>query len=145
MIVDVGGGHGTACQKIVKKNPLLKFTVQDLPSVAEGAVAVSTSKCVSTLRTYQQSTLSTGTNLSPRQSEAARLRSKRMIFSLRNQSKTRTYSCSGPPPRLAEPEGDRDSQAVERSGRPREDKGGRYRCDPLIHMCSRSKADAWNR
>ena len=40
-IVDVGGGTGTACQEIMKKNPLLKFTVQDLPSVAEQAVAVS--------------------------------------------------------------------------------------------------------
>jgi len=38
MIVDVGGGHGTACQGIMKKNPLVKFTVQDLPSVVEGAI-----------------------------------------------------------------------------------------------------------
>ena len=42
-IVDVGGGIGTACQEIMKKNPLLKFTVQDLPSVSEQAIAVSTS------------------------------------------------------------------------------------------------------
>ena len=95
MIVDVGGGHGTACQEIMKKNPQLKFTVQDLPSVAEGAIAVSTSKSTLTLRTYQQSTLSTGTNMSPRLSQMARSRSKRMIFSLRNQSKTQVYSCSG--------------------------------------------------
>ena len=42
-IVDVGGGIGTACQEIMKKNPLLKFTIQDLPSVSERAIAVSTS------------------------------------------------------------------------------------------------------
>ena len=40
-IVDVGGGVGSACQEIMKKNPSLKFTVQDLPSVAEEAIAVS--------------------------------------------------------------------------------------------------------
>ena len=43
MVVDVGGGYGTACREIMKKNPLLKFAVQDLPSVTEGAIAVSTS------------------------------------------------------------------------------------------------------
>ena len=96
MIVDVGGGSGTACQEIMKKNPLLKFTVQDLPSVAEGAIAVSTSTSISTLDPiYRQGTRSTGTDMSPRQSETARLRFKHMIFSLRNQSKTQTYSCSG--------------------------------------------------
>ena len=96
MIVDVGGGRGTACQEIMKKNPLLKFTVQDLPSVAEGAIAVSTSTSISTLEPiYQQSARSIGTNLSPRRSEMARSRSKHTIFSLRNQSKTRIYSCSG--------------------------------------------------
>lgn len=40
-IVDVGGGIGSASQEILKKNPALKFTVQDLPSVAEEALAVS--------------------------------------------------------------------------------------------------------
>jgi len=38
-IVDVGGGTGTACREIMGKNPLLKFTVQDLPSVYDQAVA----------------------------------------------------------------------------------------------------------
>jgi len=42
-IVDVGGGVGTACQEIMKKNPLLKFTVQELPSVIGQANAVSSS------------------------------------------------------------------------------------------------------
>lgn len=41
-IVDVGGGVGSACHEIMKKNPLLKFTVQDLPTVTEQATAVST-------------------------------------------------------------------------------------------------------
>lgn len=41
-IVDVGGGIGTACHEIMKKNPLLKFTIQDLPSVSGQAIAVST-------------------------------------------------------------------------------------------------------
>jgi 16S rRNA G1207 methylase RsmC len=40
-IVDVGGGIGTACREIMKKNPLLKFTLQDLPGVTDDAVAVS--------------------------------------------------------------------------------------------------------
>ena len=40
-IVDVGGGIGSASHEIIKKNPLLKFTVQDLPNVAEQATAVS--------------------------------------------------------------------------------------------------------
>ena len=43
MIVDVGGGHGTACREIMKKNPLLKFTIEDLPGATEGAITVSTS------------------------------------------------------------------------------------------------------
>lgn len=36
-IVDVGGGIGSACRDIMKKNPLLKFVVQDLPSVTDQA------------------------------------------------------------------------------------------------------------
>ena len=39
-IVDVGGGVGSACHEVMKKNPLLKFTIQDLPNVAEQAIAV---------------------------------------------------------------------------------------------------------
>ena len=46
-IVDVGGGIGTACQEIMKKNPLLEFTIQDLPSVSTQAIAVSTSTVIS--------------------------------------------------------------------------------------------------
>lgn len=38
-IVDVGGGVGTACQAIMKKNPFVKFTIQDLPKVIEEAIA----------------------------------------------------------------------------------------------------------
>jgi len=38
-VVDVGGGIGVACHKIMKENPFLKFTVQDLPAMNEGAVA----------------------------------------------------------------------------------------------------------
>jgi len=38
-IVDVGGGTGSACRDIMETNPLLKFTVQDLPRVCEQAVA----------------------------------------------------------------------------------------------------------
>lgn len=41
-IVDVGGGIGSACHEIMKTNPLLNFVVQDLPSVADQAVVVST-------------------------------------------------------------------------------------------------------
>ena len=40
-IVDVGGGVGSACHEIMRKNPSLKFTVQDLPSAVEHAIAVS--------------------------------------------------------------------------------------------------------
>ena len=40
-IVDVGGGVGSACHEIMKKNPLLKFTVQDLPDMVKQAIAVS--------------------------------------------------------------------------------------------------------
>lgn len=40
-IVDVGGGIGGACQEIMKENPFLKFTVQDLPNVANEAIEVS--------------------------------------------------------------------------------------------------------
>lgn len=43
-IVDVGGGTGTACHEIMKKNPFLKFAVQDLPSVVDQAIAVSVSE-----------------------------------------------------------------------------------------------------
>ena len=46
-IVDVGGGIGTASHEIMKKNPLLKFTVQDLPSASEQAIAVSISLYIS--------------------------------------------------------------------------------------------------
>ncbi|KAF9779280.1 O-methyltransferase [Thelephora terrestris] len=38
-VVDVGGGVGSACRDIMNKNPLLRFTVQDLPSVTEEAIA----------------------------------------------------------------------------------------------------------
>ena len=51
-IVDVGGGVGTACQEIMKKNPLLKFTVQDLPSVIEQTIAVGTSSLMSVFERY---------------------------------------------------------------------------------------------
>jgi hypothetical protein len=39
-VVDMGGGVGSACREIMNNNPLLKFTVQDLPSVTEEAIAV---------------------------------------------------------------------------------------------------------
>ena len=98
MVVDVGRGLGTACHEIMKKNPLLKFTIQDLPTVSEEAITVSTSTYISTFECiYRQNTRSTGTNLSPGRSETAKLRSKHTIFSLLNQSKTQTYSCSGIP------------------------------------------------
>ena len=97
MIVDVGGGHGTACREIMEKNPLLRFTVQDLPSATEGTVAVSTSTYISAVkRIYRQCTRSIGTILSPRQSKTAGLLSKHTTFLLRNQSKTQTYSYSSP-------------------------------------------------
>jgi len=38
-IVDVGAGVGSACRQIMEYNPLLKFTVQDLPSVCDQAIA----------------------------------------------------------------------------------------------------------
>ena len=41
-VVDVGGGIGSACQEIMKKNPLLQFIVQDLPDVTSHAIEVST-------------------------------------------------------------------------------------------------------
>ena len=41
-IVDVGGGIGSACHEIIKKNPLLEFTIQDLPHVIGQATEVST-------------------------------------------------------------------------------------------------------
>lgn len=40
-IVDVGGGVGSACHEIMKKNPLVKFTIQDLPSVCDQAITVN--------------------------------------------------------------------------------------------------------
>ena len=40
-IVDLGGGVGGACHDIMKKNSLLKFIVQDLPSVTDQAISVS--------------------------------------------------------------------------------------------------------
>src|ERR1700753_1537863 len=40
-VVDLGGGVGGACREIMKKNSLLKFIVQDLPSVTDQAIAVS--------------------------------------------------------------------------------------------------------
>jgi len=51
-IVDVGGGIGSACRVIMEKNPLLKFTVQDLPSVRDQAVVVSTSRVSMLERMY---------------------------------------------------------------------------------------------
>ena len=41
-VVDVGGGIGSACHEIMKKNPLLKFTIQDLQNAVDQAIAVST-------------------------------------------------------------------------------------------------------
>ena len=41
-IVDVGGGVGSASHEIMKENALLKFIIQDLPSVIDQAIAVST-------------------------------------------------------------------------------------------------------
>ena len=51
-IVDVGGGVGSACHEIMKKNPLLKFTIQDLPSVRDQAVVVSTPRASTFERIY---------------------------------------------------------------------------------------------
>ena len=57
MIVDVGGGHGTACREIMKENPLLKFIIQDLSGATEGAITVSTSIDISKFeRIYRPST-----------------------------------------------------------------------------------------
>lgn len=39
-IVDVGGGVGSACRDIMKENPFLRFTVQDLPGVTYQATEV---------------------------------------------------------------------------------------------------------
>jgi hypothetical protein len=47
-IVDVGGGLGSATQDIIKKNPYLKFTIQDLPNVAEETIEVSVLTCALT-------------------------------------------------------------------------------------------------
>lgn len=38
-VVDVGGGTGSACYEIMKKNPLLKFTIQDLQNAVDQAIA----------------------------------------------------------------------------------------------------------
>lgn len=38
-VVDVGGGTGSACHEIMKKNPLLKFTIQDLQNAVDQAIA----------------------------------------------------------------------------------------------------------
>lgn len=51
-IVDVGGGIGTVCYEIMKKNPSLKFTVQDLPNVTDHAIAVSISTPMFPFDTY---------------------------------------------------------------------------------------------
>ena len=51
-IVDVGGGIGFACREIMEKSPLLRFTVQDLPSVRDQAVVVSTSRMPTFERIY---------------------------------------------------------------------------------------------
>ena len=40
-IVDVGGGVGSGSHEIMKRNPLLKFVIQDLPTVVDQAIAVS--------------------------------------------------------------------------------------------------------
>lgn len=94
-IVDVGGGIGTACHEIMKKNPSLKFTVQDLPSVTDDAVAVSSSTFAFVFRRMKESMYSTGTSMSPRRSQVTRSQSKLTISSLLNRSMTRTSSCSG--------------------------------------------------
>lgn len=54
-IVDVGGGVGSACHEIMKKNPFLTFTVQDLPNVADEAIEVKLPKSTLILeRIYSQ-------------------------------------------------------------------------------------------
>lgn len=67
-VVDMGSGTGSACGEIMKKNPLLKFTVQDLPGASGQAIAVSTSYMSVFKRIYSRSTRSTGTGMSLRQS-----------------------------------------------------------------------------
>ena len=52
-VVDVGGGVGSSCHEIMKRNSLLKFVVQDLSSVTDQAIAVSISVLTSLFkRTY---------------------------------------------------------------------------------------------
>ena len=51
-IVDVGGGVGSACQEITKKNQSLKFTIQDPPRVANEAIAVSIIRSAPMLRVH---------------------------------------------------------------------------------------------
>ena len=50
-IVDVGG-VGSACHEIMRKNPLLKFTVQDLSNVAEQDISVRIPKLLTLERIY---------------------------------------------------------------------------------------------
>ena len=58
-VVDVGGGTGSACREIMKKNSLLKFTIQDLQNAVDQAIVVSIptstsiSKCTPQHRTWQ--------------------------------------------------------------------------------------------
>jgi hypothetical protein len=95
-IVDVGGGSGSASQEIMKKNPSLKFTVQDLPNVTKTAIAVRFLMPMSNIELiYSRRTRSTGITMSPRRSPRGRSQSKRTISSLLSLSRTRTYSYSG--------------------------------------------------
>jgi hypothetical protein len=95
-IVDVGGGIGSASQEIMKKNPSLKFTIQDLPNVAEEAIAVGVQmSMVVSERIYSLITRSTGITMSPMRFQKAGSRSKRTISLLLSQSRTRTSSYSG--------------------------------------------------
>ena len=56
-IVDVGGGLGSATQEIVKKNPSLKFIIQDLPNVADEAIEVSVTTPTLILDTHKEHTV----------------------------------------------------------------------------------------
>ena len=57
-IVDVGGGVGSASHEIMKKNPTLKFVIQDLQEIIDQTAAVSTRcscrgrACMVTVFTY---------------------------------------------------------------------------------------------
>ena len=95
-VVDVGGGLGSACEEIMKENPFLKFTVQDLPNVVEEAIAVSTlTSTLKSERIYSQVTRSTGIITTPRRSQTARSRFKHTTSSPLNPSRTQISSCSG--------------------------------------------------